>query len=304
MSSRVSSVLRPGLFAGQVAIVTGGGTGIGKAITRELLYLGCNVMIAARNLERLNKTAEEIRAELPSQGAPTLETIQCNIRKEPEVVNLIATTLEKFKRIDYLINNSGGQFVSPASKFRLKGWNAVIETNLTGTYLMCREAYNQWMEKNGGVIVNMVVNMWLGWPGAAHSGASRAGIVNLTKSLAIEWAQSGVRINCVAPGSSIFSDTAAANYGEYDLFKSNIPSIPFKRLGNPEEVSGVICFLLSPASAFISGETVKIDGAQSLYSPSTVYEIPDHKNMPAYDWNKDAEIVERQKREQAVKSKL
>ncbi|XP_060557736.1 peroxisomal trans-2-enoyl-CoA reductase-like [Ruditapes philippinarum] len=281
---KISSVFRPNLFKGKVAIVTGGGTGIGKAITQELLFLGCKVMIASRKLDRLSKSAEILRSQITNNSAK-LEHMQCNIRQEDQVKELISTTVSKFDKLDFLVNNGGGQFPSVAEDIKLKGWNAVIETNLTGTFLCCREAYNQWMGEHGGVIVNIIADMWKGFPMMSHTGAARAAVDNLTKSLAIEWASHGVRINSVAPGSSIYSDTAAANYGSQDIFNMNIPGVPAKRLGTVEEVSAAVCFLLSPAASFISGETVKVDAGASLYS--TIWKIPDHNKIPAYKWETD-----------------
>ncbi|XP_052090990.1 peroxisomal trans-2-enoyl-CoA reductase-like isoform X1 [Mytilus californianus] len=282
--TKISSVFRNGLFNGKVAIVTGGGTGIGKAITQELLYLGCNVMVASRNEERLRKATDEMKKNITSPAE--LDHMQCNIRKEEQVQNLISTTLKRFGKLDFLINNGGGQFPARAESFSLKGWNAVIETNLTGTFLCCREVYNQWMNDNGGVIVNIIADMWKGLPMMSHTGAARAAVDNLTKSLALEWAESGVRINSVAPGSSIYSETAAANYGDPKIFAYNIPKIPLKRLGTVEEISTSVCFLLSPASAYITGETIKVDGGGSLYS-TMIFDIPDHKKSKAYTWKDD-----------------
>lgn len=280
----ISSVFQPGLFRERVAIVTGGATGIGKGITKELLYLGCTVVIASRKIDRLEEGAEEIRNWLQNTGQKaTLFVLQCNVRKEEEVRNLISTTVQRFGKLDFLINNGGGQFLSSTADIRLKGWNAVVETNLTGTFLLCREAYNQWMKDHGGAIVNMAMDMWKGYPLMGHSGAARAGVVNLTKTLGVEWAQSNVRVNAVAPGSSIVSPTAAANYGNSDIFAGAGENIPMKRTGTVEEVSSAVCFLLSPGAAFITGETIRIDGGQSFYITPN-YRLPDSKPTDTYSW--------------------
>ncbi|RUS70262.1 hypothetical protein EGW08_021976 [Elysia chlorotica] len=280
----VSSVFRPGLFDDRVAIVTGGATGIGKGITKELLFLGCTVVIASRKADRLSDGAKEIRDWLANAGQKaTLHVVQCNVRKEDEVKSLISTTVDRFGKLDFLINNGGGQFLSSTADIRLKGWNAVVETNLTGTFLLCREAYNQWMKDHGGAIVNMAMDMWKGYPYMGHSGAARAGVVNLTKTLGVEWAQSNVRVNAVAPGSSIFSPTAAANYGNASIFDGAKVNIPMKRTGTVEEVSSAVCFLLSPGAAFITGETIRIDGGQSFYITPN-FRLPDSKPTDMYSW--------------------
>lgn len=191
----------------------------------------------------------------------------------------MASTLKLHGRIDFLVNNGGGQFSSPVNMMSAKGWKAVIDTNLTGTFLCCKEVYNTWMKDHGGVIVNIIADMWKGFPGMAHTGAARAAVDNLTKSLAIEWAASGVRINSVAPGT-IISKTAMENYKEVGpiLFQMSAPFNAAKRLGVPEEISPAVCFLLSPAASYITGATLKVDAGQSLYH--SIWEIPDHNAWP------------------------
>lgn len=270
-----ASVFREGLLKGKVAIVTGGATGIGKAITEELLHLGCRVTIASRDEQKLKNATEELKKVYPN-----ISYVACNIRKEDDVINLVGKTVSNFGRLDFVVNNGGGQFVQGAASISAKGWHAVIETNLTGTFLMCREAFKQSMEEHGGAIVNITMDNYRGVPYMAHSGAARAAVENLTKTLAVEWADSGVRVNSVAPGNCIYSETAAANYGDKSvLFQEAIPYMPAKRLGTPEEIAPLVCFLLSDGASFISGQSIGVDAASRYYA-RLMHEIPDHNKWP------------------------
>jgi len=259
--------------------VTGGATGIGRAISEELVTLGCKVVIASRNEERLQAVATEL---CPQQKKVIPK--HCNIRNEEHVRSLISSTVSEQGRLDFLINNGGGQFPSPAENISAKGWNAVVETNLTGTFLMCREAYTSHMSSHGGAIVNIIADMFRGFPLMAHTGAARAAVDNLTKTLAIEWADAGVRVNAVAPGSCVFSPTAAANYGSFNVFEQVRGTLPSQRLAHPREISSAVSFLCSPGASFISGATLRVDAAASLYSPQ-LKQISEHdKWPPVHDW--------------------
>jgi len=268
------SIFRPDLFAGQTYIVTGGGTGIGRAVAHELASLGAHVVVAARTLENLERVTAEIR-----EAGGAASHFACNIREEEQVAALFDYVLAEHGGFHGLVNNAGGQFISPAEMISLNGWRAVVETNLTGTFLMCREAFNRHMNGHGGAIVNMLIEMWRGFPGMAHSAAARAGIENLTKTLAVEWARAGVRVNAVAPG--LIASSGLDRYPEAarPMIEQNVRDIPLKRMGTEAEVSAAIVFLLSPAAAFISGESIKIDGAGSLWRKT--WEVGEHDNAPA-----------------------
>jgi citronellol/citronellal dehydrogenase len=272
----LNSIFREGLFAGQTVIVSGGGTGIGRATARELAALGATVIICSRSIEHLEPT----RAEIAAAGGQ-VEALVCNIRDPDAVARLFRDVAERHGRIHALVNNGGGQFISPAEGITPKGWHAVVETNLTGTFYMAQAAFNHGMREHGGAIVNIVIENWRGYPGMAHSGAARAGVMNLTQTLAVEWAPYGVRINSVAPGT--INSSGLAHYGP-DV-RARIArvaqEIPAGRMGSESEIAGPVIFLLSPASAYVSGATLKVDGASSLYRlPGHV--IPEHAPWPEF----------------------
>ncbi|MHC4831474.1 MAG: SDR family oxidoreductase [Planctomycetota bacterium] len=270
------SIFRPGLFEDNVVLITGGGSGIGRAIAHELAHLGARVVLAARNLEKL----EAVKAEIEEDGGQA-HAIACNIRDEEAVKACIAGALSHYGRLDGLVNNAGGQFLCPVDQISTKGFKAVVETNLVGTFLMSREAFSQHMSKHGGAIVNIVAEMWRGMPMMAHSGAARAGVVNLTKSMALEWAAQSVRVNAVAPGYILSS--GLKNYPDYaqSMIGALSRDTPAARLGTESEVASAVVFLLSPGGRFINGDTIRVDGASSLYK--TILPIPEHDPLPAYD---------------------
>ncbi|MDO9198571.1 SDR family NAD(P)-dependent oxidoreductase, partial [Rhodoferax sp.] len=189
------SVFVKGMFAGKVILVTGGGSGIGRCVAHELAALGAHTVLVGRKPDKLQVVMDEI---VQDGGAASF--FVCDIRQEEVVKQTVAAAVAAHGRIDGLVNNAGGQYMTPLEAISAKGWEAVINTNLTGGFLMARECFLQSMNKFGGSIVNIVADMWGSMPGMGHSGAARAGMVSFTETAAIEWAGRGVRVNAVAPG--------------------------------------------------------------------------------------------------------
>ena len=264
------SVFAPNLFAGKVAVVTGGGSGIGRCVAHELAALGAQVALVGRKVEKLQKVADEIIAD-----GGTVSFQVCDIREEESVKQTVAAILAQHGRIDALVNNAGGQFMTPLEAISAKGWQAVVNTNLTGGFLMARECYLQCMNKAGGSIVNIVADMWGSMPGMGHSGAARAGMVSFTETAAVEWAGKGVRVNAVAPGyiASSGMDNYPVEAGP--MIREMAKTIPAGRFGTESETAAGIVFLLSPAASFISGTTLRIDGARPQARSGYPMRVPD-----------------------------
>jgi len=253
-SDRYRSIFRAGLFAGQAGIVTGGGSGLGRCAAHELAALGGRVALIGRKAERLERVREEI-----AQAGGTAHSYPCDIREEAVVRATVENVLRDFGRIDFLVNNAGGQFAAPLESISAKGWDTVVRTNLTGGFLMARECYTQCMRARGGAIVNIIADMWQGMPTMGHSGAARAGMLNFTETAAFEWAP--VRVNAVAPGW-----IASSGLDQYPAeMRAHIRGlhrlVPAGRLGTESEVAAAIVFLLSSAAGFISGSCLRVDGA-------------------------------------------
>ncbi len=253
------TVFRPGLFAGRTAIVTGGGSGIGRCIAHELAALGARVALVGRRLEKLETVAREIANAVGASFAAAI-CHSCDIREEERVRETVAAVVAEFGRIDFLVNNAGGQFAAPLEAISAKGWDTVVRNNLTGGFLMARECYTQSMKVNSaGAIVNIIADMWFGMPNMGHSGAARAGMLNFTETASLEW--SPVRVNAVAPGWIASSGMDHYPEAMAEHIRALPRKVPLGRLGTESEVSAAVVFLLSPAAAFISGSYLRVDGA-------------------------------------------
>jgi citronellol/citronellal dehydrogenase len=254
------------LLAGQVALITGGGTGIGLATAREMLACGARVAIASRKPEHLQPAVEEL-ARLGEVAA-----FECDIREPDAVAKTVTGVIDRFGTIDILVNNAGGQFPSPAAQISTRGWDAVIRNNLNGTFYMTREVGTRVMlPRRRGSIVNVIANIARGFPGMAHTGAARAGVENLTHTLAVEWASFDVRVNAVAPGVILSSGTA--QYPS-ELLEMGRQRTPQKRFGTVEECAHAIVFLASPAALFATGATLRLDGGASLWGDNWIIPEP------------------------------
>jgi citronellol/citronellal dehydrogenase len=254
MASSYRSVFAPGLYAGQVVLVTGGGSGIGRCTAHELAALGAAVAIVGRKAEKL----DSVRAEIEAAGG-VCSTHVCDIREEETVRATVADVLARHGRIDGLVNNAGGQFPAALEAISAKGWDTVVRNNLTGGFLMARECYTQWMAAHGGAVVNIIADIWGGMPGMGHSGAARAGMLNFTETAALEWAP--VRFNAVAPGWIASNGLDQYPPSMTETFRGLSKLVPLQRLGTESEVSAAIVFQLSPAAAFVSGACLRVDGA-------------------------------------------
>jgi citronellol/citronellal dehydrogenase len=254
----LANPFRADLLTGHVAIVTGGGTGIGRAIVRSLAACGARLAICGRRPDPLSEVAEELTAA----GSECLAQ-PCDIREPTQIAEFVALVMARYGRIDSLVNNAGGQRPYPASEMPLVHFEKVIRNNLIGTFAMTQAvARAAMLPQRSGSIVHIIANIYRGFPGMSHTGAARAGVDNLAKSLAVEWSPRRVRVNAVAPG--IIRSSGTDRYPE-ELVQVAQRAVPWKRLGTPEEVAHLVTFLCSPAADYITGSTYYIDGGQSLW---------------------------------------
>jgi citronellol/citronellal dehydrogenase len=269
----------PELLAGKLALVTGGGTGIGRATAFALARAGADLILAARQQPPLTETAAAINAET----GRSVEVMPVDIRDLTTVSALAKQISDHWGQVDILVNNAGGQFPQAAADYSPNGWRTIIDLNLNGTWNMTQAIGKQMLNGQGGVICNITMTVGRGNPGIAHSGAARAGVGELTRSLSYEWGPK-VRINCLGPGAivtpgmeSTYDDDVLADIGE----------TPIPQPGTPEDIANGVVFLVSPAGRFITGETLMIDGGISRYGSNQALKPSDfpHRRTLGPDWS-------------------
>jgi len=266
-------LFREDVLLGNVALVTGGGTGIGVAVARELARQGATVVIASRKAEHYERAAAGLSQEL---GRPVLG-LQLDIRDRDRVTTAVDEVVTRCGSLDILVNNGGGQFLCAAEQISPRGWDAVLATNLTGTWNLTRQVAERWMLDHGGSIVSVTMLTERGFPGMAHSVAARAGVQAMTRTLAVEWASRGVRCNCVAPG--IIASSGLLNYpAGLELGRAQQSYTPAKRLGSCEEVAWTVAFLAGPGGGYVTGQTLCVDGGRTLWGDT--WPIPDPEPLP------------------------
>jgi citronellol/citronellal dehydrogenase len=248
------------LFKDKIVLITGGRSGIGYGIARHFQDLGAKIAICSRKEDKLEVAAKELSAF----GTTIFQ--KCDIRNTEEIKGFADLIEKEYGRLDILINNAGGQFPALAEGISENGWNAVINSNLNGTFYMSKiMAEKFFIPQKQGNIINIIVNMHRGFPGMAHTGAARAGVENLTKSLAQEWSYYNIRVNAIAPGTIISSGLDTYIQPIKDLFEDIKEENLMKRLGTIEDVSNAVCFFASPLSAYTSGTTFYVDGMDHLH---------------------------------------
>lgn len=247
----------------ETVIVTGGSSGMGKFMAKRFADEGANVVITGRNEDRLQETKKEMEQTATGKVA----FVQMDVRNIEDIERMVEETVEKFGRIDHLVNNAAGNFVVAAEDLSVNGWNSVIDIVLNGTFYCSKAVGDYWIKtKSKGTILNMVATYaWDAGAGVIHSAAAKAGVLSLTRTLAVEWGSKyGIRVNAIAPGPIERTGGAEKLMLSPEMAEQTRQSVPLKRFGTPEEIAGLAYFLLSDDASYINGEVVTMDGGQWL----------------------------------------
>lgn len=259
----MEGMLRPGVFKDKTVIITGGGTGLGKSMGKYLLQLGANLVITSRKLDVLEKSAWELEKET---GGHVL-AVACDVRKYEEIENVLKQTESRFGKIDAVLNNAAGNFISPTERLSHRAFDIVVDIVLKGTYYTTLAVGKNWISKNQpGIFLNIVTTYaWTGSGYVVPSACGKAGVLALTRSLAVEWAKYNIRSNAIAPGP-FPTEGAWSRLLPGDLVKKFDPAqrVPLKRVGEHQELANLAAYLLSDYSAYINGEVITIDGGEWL----------------------------------------
>jgi citronellol/citronellal dehydrogenase len=267
------TVFRDDLLKGQTVIITGGGTGMGKAMAFLAARLGANVVLCGRTVEKLQMAQEAMEQLI---GVRPM-AIPMSIRDPDQVEAMLDQVMERLGRIDTIVNNAGGQFPQNALEFSRKGWLAVMDLNLNGTWWMMQEAAKRWVAAGKpGNIVNIVATTERGMPQSAHCTAARSGVLYLSKTLSTEWCPHNIRVNCVAPG--IVETEGFSVYPDEALQRFHLAN-PMKRRGDAWDVAEAVIYLAAPSGKFITGEVLTVDGGQNQWGVNWPAGIPDYFNI-------------------------
>jgi NAD(P)-dependent dehydrogenase (short-subunit alcohol dehydrogenase family) len=250
-------------FEGKTAIITGGGTGIGLAISRTLAQLGARVVLASRSEEHLRPAADQIRSETGRSDAASFHTL--DVRDSDAVDEMVARVEESHGHIDVLVNNAAGNFIVQSDQLTAKGWNAVIGIVLNGTFYCTSAVGKRMIAQKSGSILNIIANYaWTGAPGVVHSASAKAGVLAMTRTLAVEWARHGVRVNAIAPGPVDTPGASEKLFPDPQIMEGIRRTIPLRRFATLDEVANAAAYLLSDYASYVTGEELVIDGGQWL----------------------------------------
>jgi NAD(P)-dependent dehydrogenase (short-subunit alcohol dehydrogenase family) len=254
-------MLPPNTLEGKVAIITGGGTGLGRAMALEYSRLGAKVVLASRSMEHLEPTAAELR----QQGGEAI-AVQTDIRDPAQVERMVQETKNAFGSVDILVNNAAGNFICKAEDLSPNGWRTVVDICLNGTFYCTRAAAKEMIAQGrGGKILSVLATYaWVGGPGTVHSAAAKAGVLAMTRTLAVEWAQHGIRVNTITPGATATEGAGSKLWGTPEAQAKLLAEIPVGRLGKPEEIALAAAYLVSPYADYINGENLTMDGGAWL----------------------------------------